>query len=72
MRTVCYCHNYSEGAIRAEVRDTGHSTIYDNIRLAKELGLCNCKVKHPERRCCLPDVNAILQDELSKKGTSPL
>jgi len=50
-RKLCYCFNYTEGDIRADVlRNNGHSSILERVVAEKQKGACRCATKHPEAR----------------------
>lgn len=48
---ICYCFNYTEADIRADVmKNGGESTILAKIVMEKRQGACECTTYHPERR----------------------
>jgi len=51
MKTICYCFNHTEDEIIADVIEhQGHSTILEKITAAKKQRVCQCEIKHPEKR----------------------
>lgn len=67
MKTVCYCFGYTEHQIRQEVLDTGTSNILINIETAYNLDICSCKIAHPDKRCCLPEVKVIVENAMLER-----
>jgi hypothetical protein len=48
---VCYCFEYSEADIIADVRaNNGKSLILERIAEARRNNSCQCDDKHPEKR----------------------
>ena len=48
MKTICYCFNYTDDDIRADVRaHGGRSTIEERITAEKQRGACDCARKNP-------------------------
>lgn len=54
---ICYCFDFTEEMIRAELIATGRTTIPDLIAAKIQAGACACEVKNPSGRCCLGEVN---------------
>jgi hypothetical protein len=51
MKTICYCHGYSDSDIIDDIlKHHGRSTIAEKIAEAKKAGTCRCDLKHPEKR----------------------
>jgi len=44
---ICFCFGHTAGAIRADVRRHGRSTILEAIAAAKKDGRCRCAATHP-------------------------
>lgn len=63
-RHVCYCFDYTEEAIFAEIEETGTSTVADDITAKIKDGLCACEVKNPSGNCCLGRVRATIKKGL--------
>lgn len=48
MKTICYCFNYTDEDITADMRaHGGHSTIEERIAAEKQRGACDCAGKNP-------------------------
>ena len=48
---ICYCYDYDEDDIRADVSaNGGRSLILERILAEKRTGACRCAETHPERR----------------------
>lgn len=60
-RTVCYCLEISEDAVRREVEATGRSTSSARIKALVKAERCACEVRNPQGTCCLGNVTAILK-----------
>jgi len=67
---VCYCFHHSRTAIEQEVRTLSSSPTVDEIRRQVKEKNCACEVRNPTGKCCLRDVQQIIE-ETSMKGTSP-
>ena len=51
METICFCFNYTDADIIADVvAHHGLSTIEQEIADAKKNGRCQCELKNPNRR----------------------
>ena len=44
---ICHCFNYTEQDIIDDVRRHGTSRILAEIKMAKTMGRCQCREKHP-------------------------
>jgi len=44
---ICYCFNYSESDIEADIAKHKTSTILERIKSEKRTGSCECEVKNP-------------------------
>lgn len=50
-KTVCFCYGYTDEAIREDVhRHHGRSLIHEAILAARQQGVCQCAVRHPQGR----------------------
>lgn len=50
-KKICYCFDYTEADIIADVRSNqGRSLILEQILAAKKQGSCRCATMHPEGR----------------------
>ncbi len=48
---ICYCYGYTEKDIEADlVRNNGRSSLAEKIMFNRENSLCQCDLKHPEKR----------------------
>jgi hypothetical protein len=65
----CYCFLHSRESIVEEVRASGTSPTLDRIRgRVKEQG-CACEVRNPSGKCCLKDIQDIV-DQTLREGAS--
>ncbi len=44
---ICYCFNYTESDIEADILENRTSTIEERIRALKKAGACECATKNP-------------------------
>jgi hypothetical protein len=54
---LCYCFGFDESHVRAEISQTGSTTIPDRISGLIREGLCACEACNPSGVCCLGEVN---------------
>lgn len=59
---VCYCFGITRGQIEREVALTGQSAIPARIKAEVQVGACACEVKNPSGKCCLGQVQRVLQE----------
>ena len=49
MKKICYCYDYTDQDIIADVKATGgESTIEKRIAEARRRGQCQCEIKNPK------------------------
>lgn len=60
-RPVCYCFGFSVEDVERQVRESGASSIPDEITDKVRRGLCHCEDANPKGTCCLGDVRALLK-----------
>ena len=58
---VCYCFNFTERQIIADVEAHGRSTIAEEITANVKAGTCSCEVSNPSGRCCLGNVQKAIR-----------
>lgn len=58
---VCYCFRHTPGSIRAELRETGRSTVAERITAGIKAGQCACEIRNPQGTCCLGNVQAVVK-----------
>lgn len=66
-RHVCYCFDHTIEDIEQEVRQTGRSTVLDDIKTRMKVA-CWCETKSPMGSCCLSTVARYVQEALVKHG----
>ena len=66
-RLVCYCFNHTIESIEQEVRQTGRSTVLDDIKTRMKDG-CWCETKNPQGSCCLGTVGRYVKRALADHG----
>ncbi|MBI4431739.1 MAG: copper chaperone Copz family protein [Candidatus Omnitrophica bacterium] len=59
---VCYCFGWTPEKIQAEIRNTGKSTVTDQIKAQVKAGNCYCEVTNPQGTCCLGDVSKAVKE----------
>lgn len=68
-RLVCYCFDHTIEEIDAEVRETGQSTVLDDIK-ARMKTECWCETKNPQGSCCLGTVDKYVKQAMAEHGYS--
>jgi hypothetical protein len=63
-RTLCYCFDHTIEEVNKEIRETGKSSVADDISRKIEAGLCHCEDANPEGRCCLGRVAVSVREAL--------
>jgi hypothetical protein len=58
---VCYCFQHTVGSIRAEIIQTGASTVIDRITAGIQAGQCACDIRNPQGSCCLGNVRQLVR-----------
>lgn len=58
---VCYCFQHTIGSIRAELIQTGISTVVEAITAGIQANQCACDVRNPQGDCCLGNVRQLVQ-----------
>jgi hypothetical protein len=58
---VCYCFRHSPATIRAELLNTGQSTVIAEINAGIKAGQCACEVRNPQGSCCLGNVSQVVK-----------
>ncbi len=58
---VCYCFRHTPGSIRAELQETGRSTVVEEINTGIKAGQCACEIRNPQASCCLGNVTAVVK-----------
>jgi hypothetical protein len=58
---VCYCFQHTVGSIRAEIIQTGVSTVIDQIMAGIQAGQCACDIRNPQGSCCLGNVRRLVR-----------
>lgn len=66
-RHVCYCFDHTIEEIEAEVRETGTSTVLDDIKTRMKT-VCWCETKSPRGSCCLGTVSKQVKIALAAHG----
>lgn len=58
---VCYCFRHTPGTIRAELLETGESTVAAEINADIKAEQCACEIRNPQGSCCLGNVAATVK-----------
>lgn len=64
---VCYCFAWTPEKIQAEIKETGKSTVGDQIKAQVKKGNCYCEVTNPQGSCCLGNVSKVVKEALSSR-----
>lgn len=65
---VCYCFNWTKDMILDQIKNTGTSTVVEEITARVRSGECQCEIKNPSGRCCLGEVKRVVEDGLEIYG----
>lgn len=68
-RLVCYCFGHTVRAIQSELRETGSSSILQDIKSKCSQGLDACERTNPQGSCCLGNVQRLVHQ--AKGGMTP-
>ncbi|MDH7502339.1 MAG: hypothetical protein QHJ82_06435 [Verrucomicrobiota bacterium] len=68
-RLVCYCFGHTVRAIQSEVRETGFSSILQDIKSKCAQGLDACERTNPQGSCCLGNVQRLVHQ--ARGGSTP-
>ena len=68
---ICYCFGFTVGAIRAEVARAGRSAIRGQIVAGIHNEQCACDIRNPQGRCCLGNVDRLIDAALRALQFSP-
>ncbi len=58
---VCYCFRHTPGSIRAELTETGKSTVVETVTEGTQIGQCACEIRNPQGSCCLGNVRSVVR-----------
>ncbi len=58
---ICYCFRHTPGSIRAEIENTGGSTVVEDINQGIKAGQCACDWRNPQGDCCLGNVSSLIK-----------
>jgi NAD(P)H-nitrite reductase large subunit len=68
---VCHCFRISRGDIEQDVRDNGGQSVPHFIRSEIRAGNCSCETLNPTGKCCLGDVERLIESLETEKGVEP-
>jgi len=68
-RPVCYCFNHSIEEIENEIRETGETTVLNDIKERMQKG-CWCETKSPMGSCCLAVVSREVKSAKARLETA--
>ncbi len=58
---ICYCFKFTTQTLRDEIRESGSSTLPDEITAGIQQGLCACDITNPQGSCCLGNVRRAIK-----------
>lgn len=67
-RPICYCFNHTIEEIFEEIKQTGKSTVMNDIRSRMKKDGCSCETKNPQGSCCLGTVEYFVKEALRQCG----
>lgn len=65
---VCYCFTRTKKMILDQIKNTGTSTVVEEITARVRAGECQCEIKNPSGRCCLGEVKRVVEEGLEIYG----
>lgn len=68
---VCYCFRHTIQSIRAELLQTGRSTVVTAITAGIRAGQCACDIRNPQGTCCLGNVRRLVRQLEIELQTRP-
>ena len=68
---VCYCFLHTRESVVAETRALGNSPTLESIRNNVKNKGCACEVRNPTGKCCLREIQQIIEAEASRQGVAP-
>lgn len=68
---ICYCFNFTESDIKADILKNRKSTILEKIKAEKRADTCDCTAKNPKGRWCLGDVHRVVNVILQEGDIKP-
>lgn len=66
---VCYCFRHRRGDLEAELAAGSETTIPDRITAEVQAGNCACEVRNPSGKCCLGEVQRVIQEIRAESDT---
>lgn len=63
---VCYCFRHTPGSIRAELLETGQSTVVETVTQGTKVHQCACEIRNPQGSCCLGNVRAAVKRSMQE------
>ena len=70
-KLICYCFEYTESDIEADILINKKSTILEKIKAGKRAGACECNIKNPKGKWCLSDVHRAVNTIIQKQEIQP-
>jgi len=65
---VCYCFRHTPSTIRAELLQTGRSTVVERITAGIDADQCACDIRNPQGTCCLGNVRTVVKRIVESTG----
>ncbi len=65
---ICYCFRHTPSTIRAELLQTGHSTVVERITAGIDADQCACDIRNPQGTCCLGNVRTVVKRIVESTG----
>jgi len=66
--TVCYCFGWTKEKIKAELEETEHTIVLDDIKAKMEDPGCSCEILNPSGGCCLGDTGKAIKEIKKELG----
>jgi hypothetical protein len=67
-RPICYCFGFTAEELYEQIRQTGSTTVPDQIRTRLEQDGCHCERTNPQGSCCLGVVQVFAEAGMKRFG----
>ena len=66
---VCYCFRHTPASIRAELNESGRSSVVETVTQGTQSGQCACEIRNPQGSCCLGNLRAAVKHAMAASAT---
>jgi hypothetical protein len=69
-RPICYCFGHTIEDMEGQIRQTGRTTVPEDIRARLDTEGCHCEVTNPQGSCCLGVVLSVAEEAAKRQGST--